>query len=91
MKALGATTNQITLEVVLEAVTISLLGAIIGIILSFLVVEAINAELGSATAIITPRLLLNVTFFAVFLGVLGGILPARQAASLQPAVTLRYE
>jgi putative ABC transport system permease protein len=91
MKALGATTNQVILEIVLEAVTISLAGAIIGIILSFIIVDAINTELGTTAAIITLRLLINVTLFAVFLGVFGGILPARQASSLQPAVVLRYE
>jgi len=91
MKALGATTTQVILEVVLEAVTISLIGAVIGIVLSFFVVDMINAELGTTTALITPILVINVLLFAVILGAIGGILPARHAASLQPAVVLRYE
>jgi putative ABC transport system permease protein len=92
MKALGATTYQILLEVVMEAVIISLIGAGIAILLSYLAVDIINAEMGTmGIAKITPGLLINVTLFAVFLGVLGGFLPARQAAKLDPAEVLRYE
>ncbi len=92
MKAVGATNYQILMEVVMEAVVIALVGAVLGIIMSYLAVDFINAELGQAgIARITPMLLINVTLFATFLGVVGGLLPARQAASLQPAVVLRYE
>ena len=92
MKAIGATNYQILMEVVLEAVVIALVGAGVGILLSYMAVDAINTELGAGgIAMITPGLLINVTLFATFLGVIGGFLPARQAASLQPAVVLRYE
>ena len=92
MKAVGATNYQILMEVITEAIMIALVGAGLGIILSYFAVEAINAELGtSGIAKITPTLLINVTLFATFLGVIGGFLPARQAASLNPAVVLRYE
>lgn len=92
MKALGATTHQILAEVVFEAVVIALLGAVVGILLSYLAVEALNAELGlMGIARITPGLLVIVTLFAVILGLIGGLLPAREAANLQPAVVLRYE
>jgi putative ABC transport system permease protein len=91
MKALGATNYQVLIEVVLEAVIIALVGALIGILLSYVAVEAINTELGTKIAKITPLLLINVTLFAVFLGIFGGVLPARQASKLQPAVVLRYE
>lgn len=92
MKALGATNYQVLTEIVTEAVIMALAGALIGIALSYLAVDAINTELGAAgVAKITPGLLISVTLFALFLGVLGGIIPARQAAHLQPAVVLRYE
>jgi len=92
MKAIGATNYQIVMEVVLEAIIIALIGEGIGILLSYLAVDAMNTELGAVgIAIITPALLINVTLFATFLGIMGGFLPARRAASLQPAVVLRYE
>ncbi len=91
MKALGATTNEILLEVMLEAIIIALAGEVIGLALSVGAVGAFNSMVNQMAAVITPALITNVTVFALALAVLSGILPAREAARLQPAVVLRYE
>lgn len=91
MKALGATTNEILGQVLLEAVAIALIGELIGVVLSFGVVNALNTISTRLPAVITPSLLINVTIFALLLAVFSGLLPARAAARLQPAVVLRYE
>lgn len=69
----------------------TLIGAFIGIVLSYGAVEGLNAAAGQRLALITPSLLFSVTLYAVFLGALSGFLPAREASRLQPAVVLRYE
>jgi putative ABC transport system permease protein len=91
MKAVGATNSQILLTILLESVSISVIGAIIGIFLSFGGVVFINTILFSPIAIITPRLIIQGILFAASIGAISGILPARQAAGLNPIEALVYE
>ncbi len=91
MKAVGATSRQILLSVVMESVTISVFGAVIGIALSYAGVEMINSILPSNIALMTPRLVAQGILFAAFIGVVSGLLPARQAAKLNPIEAIRYE
>ena len=91
MKAIGATSRQILLSVVLESVTISVFGAVIGIFLSYGGVTMLNSILPSNIALMTPRLVAQGILFAAFIGVVSGLLPARQAAKLNPIEAIRYE
>jgi len=91
MKAVGATNKQILSSILLEAIMISIIGAIIGLILSFGGAAYLNTILLKPIALITPRLVIQSLVFAVFIGVVSGILPARQAARLNPIEALRYE
>jgi len=91
MKALGATTNQILGQIILEAVLLTVIGEVIGLLLSMMAVNALNSLTDQVSATITPWLVITVSLFAVGLGVFSGILPAREAARLDPAVVLRYE
>jgi putative ABC transport system permease protein len=91
MKAVGATDKQILLEIMGEAVTISVIGGFFGILLSFGAVVALNSALSGFTAMITPRLAIGAISFATVLGIVGGVLPARTAAKIDPIAALRYE
>jgi putative ABC transport system permease protein len=91
MKAIGATNRQVLSSIVFESVAISALGAVIGIALSFGGAAFLNSVLGSPLALVTPRLIVQGMLFAVALGLVSGLLPARQAAKLNPIEALRYE
>lgn len=91
MKAIGATNRQVLVSVLMESILISVTGAGIGIILSYGGVAFINSILFSPIALITPRLIAEALLFATGIGVVSGVLPARQAARLDPIEALRYE
>ncbi len=91
MKAIGATNRQVLVEIVSEAIAISLAGAAIGLFLSMFSVDFLNIFLGSRLAIITPGLVTTSVLFALFIGIAAGIAPARRAAMLNPIEAIRYE
>jgi len=89
-KAVGATKNQILTQFLIETVTLSLLGGIIGILLGVGIALLFTAT-GLLTAVITADSILLAFFFALAIGVFFGIYPAFRAANLHPMVALRYE
>jgi len=91
MKAVGATDRQVLIMIIGEAMFMALIGGVIGLGLSFVAVHIVNSVVGSRFAAITLRLALQSLLLAAFLGVVGGALPAKKAAELEPVVALRYE
>jgi putative ABC transport system permease protein len=89
-RAIGATRKDILAQFIFEASMLSLLGGLIGIALGWAMTGAITLYAGWETI---------VSFFAVILafgvstavGIIFGYYPARQAASLDPIESLRYE
>ena len=89
-KAVGATKNQILTQFLIETMTLSLLGGIMGILLG-VGIAALFAATGLIASVITADSILLAFFFALLIGVFFGIYPAFRAANLHPMVALRYE
>ena len=89
-KALGATYNVIVTQFLIEAIVISLMGGIIGIILGVGSSKLIGMASGMSTVISIPTIVMSFAF-SVAIGLVFGIYPARKAAKLNPIDALHYE
>jgi putative ABC transport system permease protein len=89
-KAIGALKKDIVLQFLLEAVTLSTTGGIIGILLGY-GGSLVIARIAGWPAVITPLSVLLGFFFSMAVGLFFGIYPAQKAASLNPIEALRYE
>lgn len=95
-KALGAKTGSILFQFLMEAVIITLIGGLLGIILGVTGAKGICSllgvlGLGSITATINPMVVLVATAFSSMVGIFFGIYPAKKAAKLSPIEALRHE
>lgn len=89
-KALGATYSVIVTQFLIEAVVISLMGGIIGIILGIGSSKLISMASGMSTVISVPTIVMSFAF-SMAIGLIFGIYPARKAAKLNPIDALHYE
>lgn len=89
-KALGARRKDILRQFLVEAATLSTLGAILGILLGILGAKVIewNTPLPAAVA---PWSLVVATLLGTVVGMVSGVMPARRAARLNPIEALRQE
>jgi putative ABC transport system permease protein len=89
-KALGATSREIRMQFLTEAVFLSLSGGLIGTLIGL----AIPYSIGLFTDFVIPTSYLAAVISlitSVLVGVIFGTLPANRAAVLDPVVTLKYE
>ncbi|MBM4442601.1 MAG: ABC transporter permease [Candidatus Rokubacteria bacterium] len=88
--AVGARGRDILLQFLVEAVTLSLIGGVIGIALGLASSQAISQFAEWRTQV--PAQAVAIAFgFAAAVGVFFGFYPARKAARLDPIEALRYE
>jgi len=90
-KAVGARRRDILWQFLLEAMTLSLVGGVIGVALGALGAELISALVDDFRAILLPQAVLLATTFSAAVGLFFGIYPARRASLLNPIDALRYE
>jgi putative ABC transport system permease protein len=90
MKAIGATRRMILAQVLQEAVILSLIGGVSGLIIAYLGVSILPALIGF-NGVLTLGLAVFGMIFALILGIGSGIYPALKASKLDPIEVLRYE
>lgn len=89
-RAVGARSNEVMLQFLLEAVTLSLSGGLLGICGGILAARSISAAVQWSTSISPWSVALSFGISAA-IGVLFGFYPAREAARVDPMTSLRYE
>jgi putative ABC transport system permease protein len=89
-KAVGARGRDIMAQFLIEALTLSALGGVIGIAVG-LTVSALIARVGNISFAFSPATLAVALLFSLAVGVVFGVWPARLAARLDPIAALRYE
>jgi len=88
--AIGARKNDILWQFMTEAVLLTMLGGIIGIVLGSLGATVVSRFLEWPT-LISLQSVLVAFFFSGAVGIFFGFYPARKAAGLNPIEALRYE
>ncbi len=89
-QAVGAKMRDILLQFLVEAVTLSLLGGIIGIVVG-LTASVLISHFANWSTQVSPLSILLAFAFSALVGVSFGYYPARKAAFLDPIEALRYE
>jgi putative ABC transport system permease protein len=89
-KAVGARRSVILMQFIVETITLSLFGGVIGILLGAGIAGVVTLT-GLITTYVSLDVILYSFFFAALVGLFFGIYPAYQAASLRPIEALRYE
>jgi putative ABC transport system permease protein len=89
-KALGATRGNVLLQFLVEALTLCLLGGVVGLIFGW-GAAVLFSHLNGWRVIITVEAVALAVGFSVVVGLFFGVWPARQAAQLDPIEALRYE
>jgi putative ABC transport system permease protein len=88
--AVGAKRRHIVMQFLIEAMTLSLVGGVLGIILGIAGAKLTTLIAGWPT-IISGNVIMLAFFFSLVVGLFFGLYPANKAARLNPIEALRYE
>ncbi|HTK94645.1 MAG TPA: ABC transporter permease [Terriglobales bacterium] len=102
LKALGARKRFILFQFLAEALTITGMGGLLGILLAYVISFSVgsltlwsavakHAESGDVRLMISPQSLVVATVILGLVGIVSGMLPAIKASRLSPIEALRYE
>ena len=88
--AIGARAREVLLQFLVEAVTLSCIGGLTGILLAYALCSSLAKVVG-APFLFDPKINLIAFVFSAAIGILFGFMPARRAAALDPIEALRHE
>jgi ABC-type antimicrobial peptide transport system permease subunit len=89
-KAIGATRRDINIQFLTEAVMLTFIGGVIGVIFGWLIATSVSYFASLATTVTFSSILLAFGVSAL-IGIVFGYYPARRASRLSPIDALRYE
>ena len=89
-KAIGASRGNILLQFLIEALVVSLLGGLLGLLISLGAISLMGPVL-DMTLSVSPTVAGAAIGFSVLIGVVFGIYPANKASHLKPIDALHYE
>lgn len=89
-KSIGAKNSDIMFQFVVEAIILTFMGGILGIIFGWLAGLAAGALLGMESVVSLDSIIIAVAISSA-IGIIFGVYPARKAAMLDPIEALRYE
>lgn len=90
-RAIGARKSSILTQFLIEAVSICLLGGLVGLLLAFGCKQVLSMLAPNFPASLSPTLILLAVSLSVATGILSGFIPALMASRLEPANALRHE
>lgn len=90
-KAVGATPDRILGQFLIESIILSMVGGAIGIFFGWLIAFLGSAAIDGLELTVELDAILIATTVSTGVGIVFGILPARQAATMNPIDALRYE
>jgi putative ABC transport system permease protein len=90
-RAVGAKRRHILFQFLMEAVVISLLGGVIGLLLGGGIISGARLMVPDLPIQLSIEVVAIAIGFSAVVGVLSGVVPARRAANLDPVEALRYE
>ena len=91
-KAIGARSRDIMMQFLIEAVTLSMMGGLIGLAIGFGLGHGIASLIPNFPPAYVPWWAVALAFlFSAAVGIVFGVIPANKAARLDPIDALRYE
>lgn len=87
-KAIGARSAYILIEFLIEAVSLCLLGGLIGILLVWIIALIVSNSTEMQLSLSVQNIFIGI-FTSAFVGVIAGFIPAFKASKLDPVVAIR--